>query len=75
LIFLPAIGIKPTHHTLLKLLERKKLGQLAQELTDGTTTFKEFFKPTEAQWKDLYGAPGVHIFNHLHTPEEGMGID
>jgi hypothetical protein len=66
---------KPIHATLLKLLERKKLSQLAQELTDGTTTFEEFFRRSKPDWEKYFGLPGVDIYNHLHTPEEGMGID
>ena len=55
----------PTGEGLKKLFEQKKLFGLIAELEDGTTTFEQFRKRKEYQWKK-YGDAGDDIFNYLH---------
>jgi hypothetical protein len=61
----------PTKDTLLALLKRKELSDLADDLEKGKTTFEELKARTEAQWKDIAGIPnGIDIYNALH-PNQG----
>jgi hypothetical protein len=70
-----------TTHSIASLLDfvnelnKKTLNPLIEELEKEPSKLSVYLKRTKAQWKDLYGPPGIDIFNHLHTPEEGMGID
>ena len=66
-------------HTIPSLLEfveslnKKTLKPLIEELEQEPSPFSVYYKRTEAQWKDLYGSPGMDIYNELHT-QEGRGI-
>ena len=57
-----------TKESLLELLNRKDLFDVAKELECNKTTFEEFKTRTREDWKDFYGVAGVDIFNHLHPP-------
>ena len=65
----------PTKDTLLALLKRKKLTNIADELENDITTFEEMLACTEAQWKAIAGiANGIFIYNHLHPSPHSSRI-
>ncbi|KAI3640006.1 hypothetical protein MIR68_001952 [Amoeboaphelidium protococcarum] len=56
-----------TKDTLLAVLKRKELNDLANDLETGKTIFEEMMARTEGQWKEFFGLNGIDIYNHLHA--------
>jgi DNA polymerase III delta prime subunit len=57
----------PTKDTLLALLKRKELSDLADDLEKGKTTFEEMMARSKEDWKDIAGIPnGIDVYNHLY---------
>jgi hypothetical protein len=60
----------PTKDTLLALLKRKELSDLADDLEKGKTTFEELMARSKEDWKEFYALNGIDIYNALH-PNQG----
>ena len=58
-----------------KLLKRKKLGNLVEELEADPESFEDWKKMTEAQWKEVAGVlAGIQIYNYLNPRREGTEV-
>ena len=53
------------------LFRQKKLPKLVKELEDGTTTYEQYKKRTEAQWLRRLPDCGDDIYNYLNPRREG----
>jgi hypothetical protein len=63
---------EPSLEGLLQLLKQKKLVSIVTEISEGTTTFIDCMRRTEAQWKEIVGKTGgIDIFNYLNPMSGG----
>ena len=68
-----------TQHTIPSLLEfvrelnEESLKPLIEELENKPKKFSVYYKRSKQDWKDLYGSPGMDIYNELHTQEGIVG--
>ena len=64
---------EPTSEGLKRLLERKKLGNLVEELEADPESFEDWKRRTKEDWEKYYGLAGIDIYNYLHP--RGQGTD
>jgi hypothetical protein len=58
---------------LLKLLERKKLTGLIEELTNDDEALADWKNRSKEDWKEIAGtAAGIDIYNYLHPNPKGI---
>jgi hypothetical protein len=61
------------HHRLYKILKRSGLEQLITEFDNDNDVIEVWKRRTQDQWKEIAGvAPGIDIYNDLHSPKEGI---
>ena len=59
----------------VKELNKKALNPLIEELQHEPSPIAVYFKLSKQDWKDLYGPHAVHIYNEIHSHEQGMCIN
>ena len=63
---------EPNKEGLLKLLKRKKLTGLIEELTNDDEALADWKSTSKEDWEKYYGFAGVQIYNYLHPNPKGI---